>query len=155
MTQLQKQTWHKLILEWGRNIGCLGLGGGCVRVWRFMASQGRSIMASCSAHTSSLSQARCSVAGSRAALWKMELRRLHLACGVMPRETLTGGNTRVHWHFSTAWSMRPIKAHRTHTHTDLDPRHNHTISSGSSPIIKWPVHDFIHLKKINIYWLEM
>lgn len=49
--------------------------------------------------------------GEEAELWKMKPRRLHLARGVMPRETLTGGNTGVHWHFSTAWSMRPINPH--------------------------------------------
>lgn len=49
--------------------------------------------------------------GEEAELWKMKPRRLHLARGVMPRDTLTGGNTGVHWHFSTAWSMRPINPH--------------------------------------------
>ena len=59
--------------------------------------------------------------GNGPALWKMELRRLHLASGAMPRETLTGGNARVQWHLSTTWSMRPIKAQRM-THTVLTPQ---------------------------------
>lgn len=87
--------------------------------------------------------------GNGLALWKMELRQLHLARGAMPRETLTGGNTRVQWHLSTTWSVRPIKAQQT-THTDLTPRfiwiQNH--------------HKAAHLGlnsslKINTHWPEM
>lgn len=118
---LKKQTWQKPIRKWGRNTGCPGLRVGVSEFKDLWESQGRSDMANCSTtHHHYLGP--CSVAGwgSRRSLWKMELRRLHLARGAMPRETLTGGNTRVHWHFSTTWSMRPIKAHRR-THTDLDP----------------------------------
>ena len=37
--------------------------------------------------------------GNGLELWVIELQQLH--------------NTRVHWHYSTAWSMRPIRAHRS------------------------------------------
>lgn len=74
-------------------------------------SLGRSIMANCSATHHQYPRQSCVAGRRRSRAVKNEAEETPSGAWRDAEGDINGGNTGVHWHFSTAWSMRPINPH--------------------------------------------
>lgn len=93
------------------DIGCRGV---CLCVTKpsdLWESLGRSIMANCSATHHQYPRQSCVAGRRRSRAVKNEAEATPSGAWRDAEGDINGGNTGVHWHFSTAWSMRPINPH--------------------------------------------